>query len=191
MGVLNCWWWWGCSCCWCRFGFNYRRNCACSPNKCRRTHVRVRQDEAFSSRGSLFQTQSFCCDWQTLNLESAAPDSYVRSLRATFQFGWCCFLPPISRNTAWPPPPFGGAVSHAPVGCCCFPHCGWRCFLLLVFTRFFCGNHENKNTSNDNGKDHHETWYFSKKIEILNTIKISKKEVFFCVWLSFLVFCFF
>ena len=30
-----------------------------------------------------FQTQSFCCDRQPLNVESAAPDSHVKSLRAT------------------------------------------------------------------------------------------------------------
>ena len=30
-----------------------------------------------------FQTQSFCCDRQPLNLESAAPGSHVKSLRAT------------------------------------------------------------------------------------------------------------
>ena len=45
--------------------------------------MRARQDEAFSSRESLFQTQSFCCDWQPLNLEFAAPDSYFKSLGAT------------------------------------------------------------------------------------------------------------
>ena len=64
-----------------RFGFNFRRNCACFTNKCRRI-VRARQDEAFSSRESLFQTQSFCCDWQLLNLEFAAPDSCFKSLGA-------------------------------------------------------------------------------------------------------------
>ena len=48
MGVLYCWWWWGFwCCCWCRFGFNYWRNCACFPNKCRR-NVRARQYDAFS-----------------------------------------------------------------------------------------------------------------------------------------------
>ena len=47
-------------CCWCRFGFNYSRNCECFPNKCR-TNVRARQDETFSS---LFHMQSCCCDWQ-------------------------------------------------------------------------------------------------------------------------------
>ena len=62
-----------------RFGFNYRRNCACFLNKCRR-NVRARQDEAFSSRESLFQTPSLCCDWQPLNLEFAAPDSHFKSL---------------------------------------------------------------------------------------------------------------
>ena len=67
-----------------RIGFNYRRNCACFPNKCRRK-VRARQDEAFSSQENLFQTQSFCCDWQPLNLEFAVPDSYFKSLGATVE----------------------------------------------------------------------------------------------------------
>ena len=51
------------------------------------THVQKkragRQDEAFSLQESLFQTQSFCCDWQPLNLEFAVPDSYFKSLGAT------------------------------------------------------------------------------------------------------------
>ena len=46
--------------------------CVFRSNKCR--------NEACSSRGSLFQTQSFCCDWQPLNFES---DSFSKSLRAT------------------------------------------------------------------------------------------------------------
>ena len=47
-----------------------------------RTNVRARQDEAFSLRGSLFQTKSLC----SLNLETAAPDSYFKSLRATVRW---------------------------------------------------------------------------------------------------------
>ena len=47
-------------------------------NKCRRS-VQARQDVALSSRGGVFQTHSFCCDWQLLNLEFAAPDSKSKS----------------------------------------------------------------------------------------------------------------
>ena len=41
-----------------RFGFTYRRNCACFPNKCRR-NVRARQDEAFLREKACFKRNHF------------------------------------------------------------------------------------------------------------------------------------